>query len=71
MDKEVYFCGTIIPKWYLYNLENENIMQILHMIGKKRGTIISGGRIDEEKVSNLLIEEFRRGKLGKITLERP
>ena len=53
------------------NLENENIMQILYMIGKKRGTIISGGRIDEEKVSNLLIEEFRSGKLGKITLERP
>lgn len=53
------------------NLENENIMQVLHMIGKKRGTIISGGRIDEEKVSNLLIEEFRSGKLGKITLERP
>lgn len=25
MDKEVYFCGTIIPKWYLYNLENENM----------------------------------------------
>lgn len=53
------------------NLENENIMQILHMIGKKRGAIISGGRIDEEKVSNLLIDEFRSGKLGKITLEKP
>lgn len=53
------------------NLENENIMEILYMIGKKRGTIISGGRIDEEKVSNILIEEFRSGKLGKITLERP
>lgn len=53
------------------NLENENIMQVLHMVGKKRGTIISGGRIDEEKVSNLLIEEFRSGKLGKITLEIP
>lgn len=53
------------------NLENENIMQVLHMIGKKRGTIISGGRVDEEKVANLLIEEFRSGKLGKITLETP
>lgn len=51
------------------NLENENIMQVMHMIGKKRGTILSGGRIDEEKISNLLIEEFRSGKLGKITLE--
>lgn len=53
------------------NLENENIMQVLHMIGKKRGTIISGGCIDEEKVANLLIEDFRTGKLGKITLETP
>lgn len=53
------------------NLENENIMEILYMIGKKRGAIISGGNIDEEKVSNILIEEFRSGKLGKITLEIP
>lgn len=53
------------------NSENENIMQILHMIGKRRGTILSGGRIDEEKVANLLIEDFRIGKLGRITLEKP
>ena len=53
------------------NLENENIMEVLYIIAKKRGAILSGGRIDEEKVSNLLIDEFRSGKLGKITLERP
>ena len=53
------------------NPENENILEILYMIGKKRGTIVSGGNVDEEKVSNLIIEEFRSGKLGKITLERP
>lgn len=53
------------------NLENENIMQVLYLIGRKRGTIISGGKIDEEKIANLLIEEFRSGKLGKITLETP
>jgi len=53
------------------NLENENIMEVLYMIGKKRGTIVSGGYVDEEKVSNLLIDEFRSGKLGRITLERP
>lgn len=52
------------------NMENENILEILYLIGKKRGTIVSGGRVDEEKVSNLLIEEFRSGKLGRITLER-
>ena len=53
------------------NLENENIMEVLYIIAKKRGAILSGGRIDEEKVSNLLIDEFRIGKLVKITLERP
>ena len=50
-------------------MENENILEILYEIGKKRGAIISGGRIDEEKVSNILIDDFRTGKLGRITLE--
>lgn len=51
--------------------ENENILEILHSIGRKRGAIVAGGRVDEEKVANLLLQEFRSGKLGKITLERP
>lgn len=50
-------------------MENENILEILYEIGKKRGAIISGGKIDEEKVSNILIDNFRTGKLGRITLE--
>ena len=50
-------------------MENENILEILYEIGKKRGAIVSGGRIDEEKVSNILIDDFRTGKLGRITLE--
>lgn len=52
-------------------LENENILEIFYQIGRKRGAIISGGRVDEEKVAKLLLEEFRSGKLGKITLETP
>ena len=51
-------------------MENENIMEVLYLIGKKRGAIVSGGQVDEEKVSNLLLDEFRSGKLGKITLEK-
>ena len=39
-------------------------------IGKRRGCIMSGGRIDEEKVSRLLLDEFKNGKLGRITIER-
>ena len=49
--------------------ENEKALEILDEIGKKRGAIISGGRIDQEKVAKILLDEFRSGKLGKITLE--
>lgn len=52
------------------NMENENIMEIMYMIGRKRGAIISGGNVDEEKVATILLEEFRSGKLGRITIEK-
>ena len=51
--------------------ENQKYYSVLLEIGRKRGTIISGGNIDEEKVSRILLEEFKSGKLGKISLERP
>ena len=50
--------------------ENENIYEILQIIGKKRGAIISGGNIDDEKTSKLILDDFKSGKLGRITLEK-
>ena len=50
--------------------ENENIYEIMQLIGKRRGAIISGGNIDDEKTSKIILEDFRSGKFGKITLER-
>ncbi len=50
--------------------ENFNIYEIMQEIGKKRGAIISGGNIDDEKTSRIIIEDFRSGKLGNITLEK-
>lgn len=50
--------------------ENENIYEIMQLLGKKRGAIVSGGRVDDEKISNIIIDDYRRGKLGKITLEK-
>ena len=49
--------------------ENENIYEIMLEIGRKRGCIISGGNIDEEKTSRIILDEFKNGKLGKITIE--
>ena len=49
--------------------ENDNIYEIMQEIGKKRGCIISGGNIDDEKTAKIMLDEFKNGKLGKITLE--
>ena len=53
-----------------YQPENENIYEIMQLIGKKRGAIVSGGNIDDEKTANIMIDDYRTGKLGKITLEK-
>ena len=50
-------------------MENENIYEIMLLIGKNRGCIMSGGRVDEEKTARLILDEFKNGKLGKITIE--
>ena len=51
-------------------MENENIYEIMQIIGKKRGAIISGGNIDDEKTSRIILDDFRSGKMGKATLEK-
>ena len=50
--------------------ENQNIYEIMQLIGKKRGAIISGGNIDDEKTSKIILDDFRSGKLGRITLDK-
>ena len=59
-DEEI---NSIIPK------ENK-ILEIMNLIANKRGAIISGGEIDYEKVSAIILNDFRTGKIGKITLEK-
>lgn len=43
--------------------------ELLNVIGKKRGMLISGGEINTERAAIMLLDEFRSGKLGRITLE--
>ena len=45
--------------------------EILFEIGKKRGCLISGGDVDYDRVSRIVLDEFRACKLGKIPLETP
>ncbi|MBE6737104.1 MAG: ribosome biogenesis GTPase YlqF [Ruminococcaceae bacterium] len=45
--------------------------ELLELIGRKRGMLISGGEVNTERASAMLLDEFRAAKLGKITLELP
>lgn len=45
--------------------------ELLDRIGRKRGFLVSGGDINTERASAALLDEFRGGKLGRISLERP
>lgn len=50
--------------------ENEKIVEVMNYIGEKRGAILKGNNIDLGKVSRIVLEDFKNGNLGKITLEK-
>ncbi|MDP4097565.1 ribosome biogenesis GTPase YlqF [Paenibacillus sp. P96] len=49
----------------------DEIVGVMEAIGRKRGCIVSGGRVDLEKASGVLLRELRAGKLGRFSLEAP
>ena len=77
----------ILKKDYLSNLQerykisDEEIKEInntsnpeyelMLLIGRKRGALVSGGNTDDEKIARIILDDFRNCKIGKITLERP
>lgn len=56
-----------------YNIDRniEDPLEVMNAIALNRGCILSKKEIDYDRVSNLILDEFRAGKLGKITLESP
>ena len=56
-----------------YKLEELAEMPLENMenMALKRGCILPGKRIDYERIAKLVLDEFRGGKIGRITLERP
>lgn len=62
---------SISDRYKLEDIDGLQGWEILEMIGKKRGFLIKGGEIDYERTAVMLCDEFRGGRLGKITLELP
>ena len=65
--------ADFITRFKLENEDIENIdsYELLKMIGKKRGMLVSGVEIDTERSAIMLLDEFRSAKLGRITVEMP
>lgn len=62
---------SLIEKRYEITIEeNDNYEDIINKIGRKRGFLAKDNLVDKEKTIKLVLNEFRNGKLGKITLEK-
>lgn len=63
----------LCERYKLTDEETENIepFELLELIGAKRGMKISGGEVNTERAAIMLLDEFRGGKIGRITLEKP
>ncbi|MGN0654502.1 MAG: ribosome biogenesis GTPase YlqF [Oscillospiraceae bacterium] len=61
----------IVSRYGVEISDSDEGYEILEKIGRKRGMLISGGEVNTERAAITVLDEFRSGKLGKITLEEP
>ena len=67
MDKK--YPDSLFKRYGNINYDNDDVILAYEAIGKKRGCIVSGGDIDYDKVSSIIIKDLREGKLGKVTFD--
>lgn len=66
------YAGILIERYKLRDdISDKKGYEILEMIGRRRGLVISGGEIDTERAANMILDEFRAAKIGRVTLEAP
>jgi len=58
-------------RYKLQDADGLNGLELLEAAGKKRGCILSGGMIDMKRIADTILDEFRGGRIGAITLEKP
>ena len=74
-------CGRLMevaPKEFMarYKLTEDEVdgldcYDLFELVGRKRGFLISGGEINHQRTAEMLLEEFRSAKIGRISLEKP
>ena len=68
MDKK--YPDNLFNRYGNINYDNDDVILAYETIGKKRGCIVSGGNVDDEKTANIILDDFRNCRLGCITLEK-
>lgn len=64
------YADRLEERYKIADFDDLQSWEILELIAKKRGMIIKGGEVDYTRASVMLLDEYRGGKLGKITLDR-
>lgn len=62
---------TLLKERYDLTELTEDVVDLFDEIGKRRGCLVPGGLVDYDRVAEIVFRDFRQGKLGNISLERP
>lgn len=71
IERLMEYFPDLLANRYKIQIQDQEALEVMESIGKKRGCIIRGGEIDYTKVSNIVLDEFRKGIIGNISLEFP
>ena len=67
----IVYPAELMGRYKLEEIEDRKGFDLLQEAGKKRGCLIAGGEVDLNRISAIVLDEFRGGRIGKITLESP
>ncbi|SEG09044.1 ribosome biogenesis GTPase A [Caloramator fervidus] len=70
LEEMLHTNPKILQERYKVDIKNDAYL-LMEDIGRKRGCIVSGGDVDLYRTANIIFEDFRNAKLGRISLERP
>ena len=67
----VIYPQKVQERYKLTELEGKIGLKLLEEAGRRRGCLVSGGEVDLYRIASIVLDEFRGGKIGKMTLELP
>lgn len=67
---QIHYPDLLKTRYKLTEVSDDRV-ETMEMIGRKRGCLASGNNVDYEKAARIIIDEFRKGTIGLISLERP